>query len=189
MKRMILMAVMVLAALAARAQIVYGDKSGWEAYTMEDEYTGKKTHYMRYYDQQQRLAASFFPGPNRMAVLEWYDGLLYFDVTFDAVMDNRGHIAKEQIDYEWRIAQVNGEADEDSGTVAMKYGDVKRAGETFYGFFMFDADADAMMSGQSIAVRWNDPIKGKKLVRKISLMGFTRCYDEVLRRYEANIRK
>ena len=186
---MILMAVVVLVALGARAQIVYGDKSGWEAYTMEDEYTGKKTHYMRYYDQQQRLAASFFPGPNRMAVLEWYDGLLYFDVTFDAVMDNRGHIAKEQIDYEWRIAQVNGEADEDSGTVAMKYGDVKRAGETFYGFFMFDADADAMMSGQSIAVRWNDPIKGKKLVRKISLMGFTRCYDEVLRRYEANRKK
>lgn len=183
MKKMILMAAIILAALAAQAQIVYGDKPGWSAYTTEDEYTGKKSHYMRYFDSEQRLVASYFPSTGRMAVLEWYDGLLYFDVTFDAVMDNRGHIANEQIDYEWRIAQAKGEADEDFGTVAMKYGDVERAGETFFGTFIFDADADAMMSGQSIAVKWRDPIKEKTLVRKVSLSGFTRCYDEVLRRY------
>jgi hypothetical protein len=181
---------LVLTALTAGAQNgAVGNRQGWTVDVSEDAFSGKKDYHCFYYDQQKVLGAVYYPESGFLTVIDWFDGKLYFDVSFDAVMDNRGHIAKEQIDYEWRIAQVNGEADEDFGTVAMKYGDVKRAGETFFGTFIFDADADAMMSGQSIAVRWKDPIKGKKLVRKISLMGFTRCYDEVLRRYEANRKK
>lgn len=181
----------LLAALAtaAEAQKVYGDRPGWSVHTVEDEYTGKVSYSMRYYDQQRVLTASFFPGRDRMAILEWYDGRLYFDVTFDAVMDHRGHIADEEIGYEWRVASAKGEPSEGSGTVKLSFGDVEKAGETFFGTFIFDADLDAMMAGQTIAVRWHDPIKGKEMVRKVSLSGFTRCYDKVLRRYGAKRKK
>lgn len=183
MKRLLILAVAALMVLAAGAQKVYGDRPGWSVYTTEDEYSGKKSYSLRYYDQQRTLVASFFPGRDRMAVLEWYDGRLYFDVTFDAVMDHRGHIADEEIAYEWRVEPTKGEATEDAGVVNLSFGDVEQAGDTFFGTFIFDADCEAMMAGKSIAVRWLDPIKGKQIVRKFSLAGFTRCYDECLRRY------
>ena len=182
-KRMILMALTVLVALAAQAQIVYGDKPGWTVYTTENEYTGKVGHCLRYYDEQRRLAGSFWPGSDRLAVLEWYDGVLYMDETLDAVTERRGQIPDREIDYEVRVALPKGDSVEDEGTVNLSFGDVERAGETFFGTFVFDADAKAMMQGQTIAVRWYDPIKQKTLVKKMSLLGFTRCYDEVLRRY------
>ena len=188
-KRMILMALTVLFALSAMSQIVYGDKSGWSVYTTEDEYSGKKSHYMRYYDQQHRLAASFFPGPNRLAVLEWYDGVLFMDETLEAVTDRHGKFPDRQVDYEWRVALPKDDSSEDFGTVKMTFGDVDRVGDTFFGTFVFDVDCDELMAGKSIAVRWHDPMRDEQLVRKISLQGFTRCYDEVLRRYGVKRKK
>lgn len=180
---LMVMAAILLITMAAQSQVVYGDKAGWSVYTTEDEFTGKRSHYLRYFDQQRRLAASFFPGPNRLAVLEWYDGRLYFDVTFDAVMDHRGHIAEEQIDYELRVTLPKNESSEDFGEATLKFGDVEQAGETFFGTFVFNVDCDDMKQGSTVAVRWQDPIRGRQTVRKISLTGFTRCYDECLRRY------
>lgn len=180
---LMVMAAVMLTTITARSQVVYGDKTGWSVYTTEDEFTCKRSHYLRYFDQQRRLTASFFPGPNRLAVLEWYDGRLYFDVTFDAVMDRRGHIPEENIDYEVHVSLPKGEAIEDWGTVKLKFGDVEQAGETFFGTFVFDMDCDALKQGSTVAVRWQDPIRGRQTVRKLSLQGFTRCYDECLRRY------
>lgn len=180
---MMLLAVLCAVMVTAAAQRVYGDKKGWTVYTTTDEYSGRKSHCLRYYNEQLELAASFWPGTDRLAILEWYDGRLYFDVTFDAVTDHRGHIAEEEISYEVRVALPKGESAEDFGTVALKFMDVEKAGETFFGTFIFNADGNAMKAGQTLAVKWNDPIKGKQIVRKLSLAGFTRCYDECLRRY------
>ena len=168
----------------AQAQIVYGDKKGWSVYTTEDDFTGKRSHSLRFYDEQRRLTASFFPGTNRLAVLEWYDGMLYFDVTFDAVMDHRGHIADEYISYELRVSLPKGESDEDSGSAKLMFGDVEKAGETFFGTFVMDVDLEELKRGSTVAVRWNDPIRRRQTVRKISLAGFTKCYDECIRRYK-----
>ena len=164
MKRMILMAVVMLAALAARAQIVYGDKSGWTVYTTEDEYSGKKSHYMRYYDERQRLTASFFPGPNRLAVLEWYDGVLFMDETMEAVTERHGKFPDRQVDYEWRVALPKDDSSEDFGTVKMTFGSVEHVGDTFFGTFVFDVVGDELMAGKSIAVRWHDPMRDEQLV-------------------------
>lgn len=179
----------VVTALQMQAQVVYGDKQGWVAYTTEDEYTGKKSHFMHYFDDRQRLAAAFFPGSNRMAVMEWYDGVLFMDETLEAVTEHRGEFPDRQVDYEWRVTLPKDDSTEDFGTVNMTFGDVERAGDTFFGTFVFDADLDAMMAGKWIAVRWNDPLRQKQVVRKISLAGFTRCYDEVLRRYGVKRKK
>ena len=184
MKRMVLMmAVVVLTALTATAQKVYGDKSGWTVYTTTDEYSGKQSHYLRYYNERRELAGCYFPGTSKMAVMEWYDGQLYFDVTFDAVMDHRGHIPDEDISYEVRVTMAKGEAEEDFGSVKLKFEDVERAGQTFFGTFVFDMPADWLMRGTAAAVRWHDPIRDRQMVRKLSLAGFTRCYKECLRRY------
>ena len=188
MKRMILMEVMVLKALTGTGQKGYGDRPGWTAYTTEDEFTGKQSHYMRYYDQQLALAATFFL-QGRLGIAEWYDGRLYFDVTFDAVMEHRGHIAPEEIDYEMRVTLPKGETSEDGGTVKLSFMDVEKAGETFLGTFVVDADPDEMKRGTAVAVRWYDPIRGKQVTKKIPLAGFTRCYDEVLRRYGVKRKK
>lgn len=184
MKRKLLIALMTLiAVLQGAAQKVYGDKQGWTVYTMEDEFSGKKSHYLRYYDQQKTLTASFFPNTNKLAVLEWYDGKLFFDVTFDAVMDNRGHIPAEEIDYEIRINLPKGESNEDYGTVKLKFNDVEKSGETFFGTFTINVDSDDLKRGSTVAVRWYDPIRGRQTVRKINLSGFTKCYNECIHRY------
>ena len=183
MKRMILMAVMVLAALAARAQIVYGDDSGWEVDSLEDKYTGKKAYYMRYYDERQRLAAAYFPTSGRLAVVEWYPGALFMDETVEAITERHGKFPERQVDYEWRVALPGDESSEDFGTAKMTFGHVEYVGDTFFGKLSFEVDCYELMDGKSIAVRWHDPMRDEKLVRKIWLMGFTRCYDEVLRRY------
>jgi len=187
MKKMILMALMSLVVLTAMAQVVYGDKSGWTAYTTEDEYTGKRSHYMRYFDERRRLAAVFFL-QGRMGVMEWYDGVLFMDETLEAVTERHGEFPDRQVDYEWRVALPKDDSDEDFGTVKMTFGDVERAGDTFFGTFVFDMDAATMKAGRSVAVRWTDPLRGKQVVRKISLAGFTRCFDECIRRYREDRR-
>ncbi len=183
MKRFMFLTLLTLLYMTAMAQKVYGDKQGWTVYTTEDEFTGKRSHYMRYFDQNLALAASFFL-QGRFAILEWYDGRLYFDVTFDAVMDRRGHIPDEQIDYDLRVNLPNNEVSEDSGTVKLSFGDVEEAGETFFGTFVMNADVEDMKRGQTVAVRWYDPIRGKQTVRKISLAGFTKCYEKCLNLYK-----
>lgn len=179
----------VVTVLQVQAQKVYGDKPGWTVYTTEDEYTGKRSHYMRYYNDRRELAASFFPGPNRMAVLEWYDGVLFMDETLEAVTERHGEFPDCEVDYEWRVALPKNDSAEDFGTVKMTFGDVERVADTFFGTFVFDADGDAMKAGQSIAVRWHDPMRGKQVTRKISLAGFTKCYNECLRRYGVKRKK
>lgn len=185
---MILVALMSLAVLQMQAQVVYGDRPGWTVYTTEDEYTGKRSHYLRYYNDRRELAASFFPGPNRMAVLEWYDGVLFMDETLEAVTERHGEFPDREVDYEWRVALPKNDSAEDFGTVKMTFGDVEQVADTFFGTFVFDADGDAMKAGQSIAVRWHDPMRGKQVTRKISLAGFTKCYNECLRRYGVKVK-
>ena len=180
---MILMAVAVLTTLAVTAQKVYGDKPGWTVYTAVDEYTDKKSYYLRYYNERRELAASYFPGTSKMAVLEWYDGVLFFDVTLEAVTERRGQIPDDEIKYEWRVTMPEIEPVEVSGTAKMTYGDVEMAGDTFFGTFVFEMDTDWMKWGTTVAVKWYDPMRGKIVVRKIPLTGFTRCYNECLRRY------
>ena len=186
MKKMILVALMSLAVSAMSAQVARG---GWEAYTTEDEYTGKKNHYMRYFDDRQRLAASFFPGPNRLGVLEWYDGVLFMDETMEAVTEHHGKLPERDVDYEWRVELPKDDSTEDFGTVKMKFGGVEQVGDTFFSTMVFDVDRDALMAGKWIAVRWNDPLRHEQVVKRISLAGFTRCYDEVLRRYGVKRKK
>ena len=189
MKKMFLMVMMALVVSAVQAQVVYGDKQGWEAYTTEDEYTGKKSHYMRYFDDRQRLAASFFPGPNRMAVLEWYDGVLFMDETLEAVTEHHGKLPERDVDYEWRVELPKDDSTEDFGTVKMKFGRVEHVGETFFSTMVFDVDCNDLMDGKWIAVRWHDPLRQEQVVKRIPLAGFTRCYDEVLRRYGVKRKK
>lgn len=188
MKRILLMAVVTIMCMVATAQKVYGNKAGWTVYTTEDEYSGKKSYCLRYYDSQRVLAASFWPGIDRMAVLEWYDGVLFMDETLDAVTEHHGEFPDRQVDYEWRVALPKNESEEDYGTVKMKFGSVEQVGETFFGTFVFNADGEAMKAGQSIAVCWHDPMRGKQVVRKIPLTGFTRCYNECMRRYGVKIK-
>lgn len=157
-------------------------------YTKEDEYTSELSYYLRYFDDRQRLVASFFPGPNKMAVLEWYDGVLFMEETLEAVLEQHGEFLNRQVDYEWRVALPKNDSEEDFGMVKMTFGDVERAGDTFFGTFVFDVDCEVLKAGQSIAVHWHDPMRGKQVVRKISLLGFTRCYKECLRRYGVKVK-
>ena len=179
----------VVTVLQVQAQKVYGDKPGWTVYTTEDEYTGKRSHYMRYYNDRRELAASFFPGPNRLAVLEWYDGVLFMDETLEAVTERHGEFPDREVDYEWRVAMAKGDSEEDFGTVKMKFGGVEHVGDTFFSTMVFDVDCNDLMAGKWIAVRWQDPLRGEQVVKRIPLAGFTRCYDEVLRRYGVKRKK
>jgi len=187
MKKMMVMALMaVVTVLQMQAQVAHG---GWEVYTTEDEFTGKKSHYMRYFDDKERWTASFFPGPNKLGVLEWYDGVLFMDETEKAVLEHHGKLPERDVDYEWRVELPKGDSTEDFGTVKMKFGGVEHVGDTFFSTMVFDVDRDALMAGKWIAVRWQDPLRQEQVVKRIPLAGFTRCYDEVLQRYGVKRKK
>ena len=182
MKRMILTAVTVLVALAAMAQSK-GVASGWKVTTSTDDFTDEKSYRCDYFEGKNPLpSAVYWPRSGAMTIIELFDGSLYFDVTFDAVMDNRGHINDKYIDYDLHIKFPKGEIREDSDHTNMGYMDIKRAGETFAGMFNIVVTLDDLKRGTSIAVRWEDPIKGKTVVKKISLTGFTKCFEECAKR-------
>ena len=105
------------------------------------------------------------------------------DETLEAVTERHGEFPDREVDYEWRVALPKDDSTEDFGTVKMKFGGVEQVGDTFFSTMVFDVDRDALMAGKWIAVRWNDPLRGKQVTRKISLAGFTKCYNECLRRY------
>ncbi len=108
MKRLILMAVVVLTALTAMAQGGIGKAPGWTVQSYDDDFTDEKTYNLEYYDQQKVLTAVYFPNEGRMTLVDWYDGKLYFDVTFDAVMAYRGHIVEKYISYDIHVGLPKG---------------------------------------------------------------------------------
>ena len=183
MKKFFVLTALAVICMATRAQKVYGDRPGWTAYTTEDEFSGKRSHYMRYFDEQRVLAAVYFM-QGRMGVMVWNDGVLFMDETVEAVTEHHGKLPSREVDYEWRVAMAKGESEEDFGSVKMTFGSVERVGDTFFSTFVFDADTEAMKAGQWIAVRWHDPLRDEQVTRRISLAGFTRCYDECIRRYK-----
>ena len=176
------MAAMVLVALAAMAQGGIGKAPGWAVDVSEDDFSGEKTYRCMYYDQQKVLTAVYWPMSGALTVTDWYDGKLYFDVTFDAVMDNRGHIADRYISYDIHVNFPKSESREDNGVTKQGFTDVSRAGEVFMSMFNIYPTLDDLKRGTSIAVRWDDGIKGKTVVKKISLAGFTRCFEDCAKR-------
>lgn len=181
-KRMFLMVVMVLGVLTAMAQGGIGKAPGWAVDVSEDDFSGEKTYRCMYYDQQKVLTAVYWPMSGALTVIDWYDGKLYFDVTFDAVMDNRGHIADRYISYDVHVNFPKGESREDNGVTKQGFTDVSRAGEVFMCMFNIYPTLDDLKRGTSIAVRWDDAIKGKTMVKKISLVGFTKCFEDCAKR-------
>ena len=181
-KRLFLMVAMVLMALAAMAQGGIGKAPGWTVQSYDDDFTDEKTYNLEYYDQQKVLTAVYFPAEGRMTLVDWYDGTLYFDVTFDAVMDYRGHIGEKYISYDIHVGLPKGESREDSGNTKIRFSDVQKAGQLFYGMFNIFPTLDDLKRGTTINVRWNDPIRGRETVKKISLAGFTKKFEECAKR-------
>lgn len=183
MKRMILMAAMVLVALTAMAQNgAVGKRQGWTVDVSEDDFSGKKNYRCLYYDQQKVLGAVYYPESGYMAVIDWFEGKLYFDVTFDAVMDNRGQIDDRYVDYDLHVNLPGGKSREDSGRARQAFSDVQKAGQVFFSMTNVNPTLDDLQRGTSMAVRWYDSIKRKTVVRKISLQGFTKCLEDCAKR-------
>lgn len=183
MKRMILMAVLVLTALAAGAQNgAVGNRQGWTVDVSEDDFSGKKNYRCLYYDQQKVLGAVYYPESGFLTVIDWFDGKLYFDVSFEAVMDNRGQIEDHYVTYDIHVNLPGGKSREDTGTARQGFSDVERAGQVFFSMTNVSPTLDDLKQGLSISVRWDNPIKRKTVVRKISLQGFTKCLEDCAKR-------
>lgn len=189
MKKLFLMAVVALTALTAMAQGGIGKAPGWTVQSYNNDFTDEKTYNLEYYDQQKVLTAVYFPAEGRMTLVDWYDGTLYFDVTFDAVMDYRGHIGERYISYDIHVGLPKGESREDSGNTKIKYSDVQKAGQLFYGMFNIFPTLDDLKRGTTINVRWNDPIRGRETVKKISLAGFTKKFEECAKKSVEDLMK
>ena len=189
MKRLVILAALAAMAVSVWAQGGIGAAPGWSVTAFEDSFTDEKTYNLEYYDQQKVLTAVYFPAEGRMTLVDFYDGKLYFDVTFDAVWENRGQIGSKSIQYDIHVGLPNGESREDSGTTAIKYSDVQEAGQLFYGMFNIYPTLDDLKRGSIINVRWNDPIRGRETVKKISLSGFTKKMEECAKKSVENMMK
>ena len=186
MRRILVLAAMALmmatAAMAQGARGPVGKKPGWAVDVSVDDFSGKKDYRCFYYDQQKVLGAVYYPESGFMAVIDWFDGKLYFDVSFDAVMDNRGQIDDRYVAYDIHVNLPGGKSREDSGTARQGFSEVQKAGQVFFSMTNINPTMDDLKQGLSLSVRWDDPIKRKTVVRKISLQGFSKCLEECAKR-------
>ena len=152
------------------------NKSGWVRHAVTDEYT-TETNYIMYYYKDGLVHAVYFPEDEQLKIIRYYDGLKYFDQTWDAMMDNNGRLPSKTSDVSVRIIRTKTDYDEDEITKTISYTEVDRAGDSFFSYFFIAIEPDILKKAQSISFKWFDYLSYETFKINISLTGFTACYN------------
>ena len=155
-------------------------KSGWVKQPNTDEYTMETTYIMFYY-KNGLVHAVYFPEHETLKVIKYYDGLKYFDQTWDALMDNNGRLPDQYADVSMRIIRTKTDYDEHDFYKSISFTDVSTPGELFFSFFFVEVDASELKKAQSISFKWYDKMDYDTYVININLAGFSTCYNACTR--------
>ena len=175
MKRLIFLFVFGIMSLVSFGQT----KNGWHIYKSIDTYTQEINYECKYYKNSFPIA-TFFPNTQKICILSTYDGLKYFDNTWDALMYYNGNIQGFNTFVEERLI-FNNDYKEYENYVSINCTSVDRAGETFLGGFIFDENVEELKKAKSVSYKYYDKIKNETVTINISLIGFTKCYNECIK--------
>ena len=165
MRKFILMFFLILIANITRAQ------GYWKLESNEDDYTMEKIYMIVH-----------FPANNSLRVVKTYDGLAYFDTAWDAAVKNDGNISSRITSVDYRLIITKDNYTEDSYDTTMYfegYGDDGKIDtDGFFSYFYLPFEPDQLKKSNYLSLKYNDKVAGS-IVKRISLAGFTKCYNQV----------
>ena len=98
-------------------------QTGWELNISTDDYTMEKIYRVMYNDEKGVPAASFNPDEESLNIMKFYSGKTFFDESFNAMMDNGGHIAPWSTVIEYRFVKGEDYKEyEEAGVEIVYYG-------------------------------------------------------------------
>lgn len=152
----------------------------WKVETTTDDYTMETEHKMYYYEGNC-LIAGYSPELETIRIMRLYDGSAYFDEAYDAYINNNGRIDPKTITVFYRIIYPSKEFEEQQESLEFEYGgkgvDFKINTDGFFSMFSLFCPADKLKKANYINFQYYDSISDRIVTQKISLAGFTRCYN------------
>lgn len=158
----------------------FAAKNGWVRDVITDDYTQEKT-YICVCWKNNSIIAVFYPENNALKVIKSYDGLKYFDTSWNALIENSGRIAPTYGSVFMRFIMNNDYSEYELNDVRIGFSDVDTAGDPFFSSFYVEVDVEEMKKAKSVSFKWYDKIDSSVYTTNISLMGFTACYNSCKR--------
>ena len=175
MGKFILMFFLILMANITRAQ------GYWKLESNEDDYTMEKIYMIVHY-VDGNIDAVYFPANNSLRVVKTYDGLAYFDTSWNAAVKNDGKISSRITSVDYRLIITKDNYTEDSYDTTMYfegYGDDGKIDtDGFFSYFYLSLEPDQLKKSNYLSLKYYDKVAGP-IVKRISLAGFTKCYNQV----------
>ncbi len=153
----------------------------WKVETQEDDYTLEKYYILTYTKSRANARAVYFPDTEKIRIAYVFDGLKYFDQTWDATIENNAVIDGRKIYGSCRVINSDKTYEEFFGPYYMWFTGFDRAGDTFAGCIDIEMDPSLLKKGQYLTVRISNPFIDDHITMKISLAGFTAAYNRTLK--------
>lgn len=159
----------------------------WKVSEDIDEYTQLPKKELEYYDTNRNneffkycSSVTFLLETNRLVISNYFEGLPYFDLSWDALMNSGGKFPTQEIDgisVRFIKGGINYEEYTCSGILA--YTSVNTPGQDFVGILVIEVDPVLMKESKSVSIKWYDNLVEKDFTYNINLSGFTRVYNEI----------
>ncbi|MBR4389996.1 MAG: hypothetical protein IKT00_12590 [Prevotella sp.] len=155
-------------------------KNGWFRDVITDDYSQERTYICVCY-KNNKIIAVFYPDNNTLKVIKDYDGLKYFDTTWNALLENSGRIKSNTSSVYLRYILNNDYEEYKIDDVKINFSNVDTPGDPFFSSFYIGVDVEDMKKAKSVSFMWYDSIDDEVYKTNITLMGFTACYNSCKR--------
>lgn len=149
----------------------------WRVKTNENEYTLEKESILTYTNSKKTLYAVYFPDIDKIRIAYYFEGIKYFDQTWNAILYNNGVLSSKHVYASFRVINSDRTYHEFADTYLMCFTDFDNAGDLFGGYLDIEIDPDLLKKGQYLTARIENPFIDAFITLKISLTGFTAAYN------------
>ena len=154
----------------------------WKVDAIENSYTLENSYIMNYGSfETDKFQASYFPSKEVIMVGYLFDGLKFFDQSWDAILNNHGVIKSRDISIKWRVINSDKTYNEFSDDCEMNFSSVNNAGDPFFFFFLIYINPSLLKKGNYLTIKLEHPFLEDYINIKISLIGFTAAYNKAIK--------
>lgn len=175
-KNKLLLLLLVILGTTARAQ------GYWKLDSNVDDYTMEKS-YILIHRLNNDIDAIFYPEDGALKVFKDYGERAYMRQAIDAVVDNDGRIndnvttiycrlINTASDYEEFVLEdykIKFKGADEDGKIGVNGG--------FYSYFYVLFKPEQLKKANFVSFRYYDTVSDKVVTKRISLAGFTKCYN------------
>lgn len=178
MKKVLLVLALVMSCMLASAQGYWKLESDIDDYTMEESYT--LVHYL-----DGKIDAFYYEDLGVLNVIKKY-GTPYLSKAIDAAVYHNGKIEDNVTTIYCRLINTASDYEEfelENQKIMFKgYEDDGKIGvDGFYSYYFIKCGADQLKKANFISFQYYDPISEQTVTKRISLAGFTKCYNQIKR--------